>query len=263
LESEHRVEYIRRLHERDIAPGRADPTSNLFDPLKGAVARQKTGDVEDAAWLVFLFVHYGRHRRQPWAYARATYAGPSVAAPWNWAHVTADVAGFERWIEDAAPRIRATGGGFGNHRKYERLEETGRVVRSYLEWTNDGSQVQRLNDSVDRARGDARAAFADLYESLGPVHRFGRMARLDYLSTIGRLGLAQVSPDRAYIEESTGPARGAALLWAGDAQRTERRRDLDRKVSELGRALTLGPDVLEDAICNWQKSPERFRPFRA
>jgi hypothetical protein len=110
---------------------------------------------------------------------------------------------------------------------------------------------------------DPQRAFADLYQSLDCVHRFGRMARLDYLSTIGRLGLAPLAPDRAYVEQATGPARGAALLWRGDRSRIDGARELDRKVSELGRALTLTPDLLEDAICNWQKSPSRFMPFRA
>jgi hypothetical protein len=263
LESQHRVEYIRRLHDRDVSPSRADPHSDLFDPLKGAVVLQKAGDLEDAAWLVFLFVHFGRHRRDPWAYARATYAGGSRDSPWDWSHVASDVNGFERWIVESSPRIRAAGGGFGNHRKYERLEDTGRVVRSYLEWTDRGSQIARLRASVESARGDSHIAFADLYASLGAVHRFGRMARLDYLSTIGRLGLAEISPDRGYIEEATGPIRGAALLWRGDVARSEAPRALDARVSELSRALAVGPDVLEDAICNWQKSPARFRPFRA
>lgn len=262
LESQHRVEYIRRLSDREISPSRANARSGLFDPLKGAVVRQEAGDLEDAAWLVFLFVHFGRHRRDPWAYARATYAGQSEDAPWDWPHVAGDVDGFEQWIEDEASAIRAAGGGFGNHRKYERLEETGRVVRTYLEWTDGGSQVGRLRASVDRARGNQHSAFADLYTSMATVYRFGRMARLDYLSTIGRLGLANISPDRAYIEEATGPIRGAALLWRGDLTLTEPRKDLDALVSELGQALSVGPDVLEDAICNWQKSPHLFKPFR-
>jgi hypothetical protein len=263
VESQRRIEFIRRLHERDISRARVNPRSELFDPLKGAVVRQKAGDLEDAAWLVFLFVHYGKNRRQPWAYAQMTYAGQSEEAPWDWPHVAADIDGFGRWIHEAAPRIRATGGGFGNHRKYEHLEETGRVVSSYYAWTNGGSQIERLRRGVDGVGGDAKAAFADLYGSLRAVNRFGRMARLDYLSTIGRLGLVDLSPDRAYVEEATGPAKGAALLWRGDAGLTERPRELDSKVSELGLALALGPDVLEDAICNWQKSPGHFRPFRA
>lgn len=263
LESQHRVDYIRRLGERDLSPSRVDPRSDLFDPLKGAVVRQKTGDLEDALWLVFLFVHFGRHRRDPWAYSRATYAGSSPEAMWNWPRVASNLDAFERWISESAAEIRAAGGGFGNHRKYERFEDTGRVVRTYFEWTEGGSQIARLRASVDRAGGDPHLAFADLYGSLGTVSRFGRMARLDFLSTIGRLRLVDIAPDRAYIEEATGPIRGAALLWRGDVARTEMPRELDARVTALGRALSVGPDALEDAICNWQKSPDRFRPFRA
>ena len=263
LESQHRVDYIRRLRDRDVSELRADPRSSLFDPLKAAVVRQRAGDLEDALWFVFLFVHFGRHRRYPWAYARATYAGRSFAEPWDWRHVASDIDAFERWIATSTSRIRAGGGGFGNHRKYERLEDTGRVVRSYLEWTDRGSQMERIRGSIALARGDRQGAFAELYTSLEAVHRFGRMARLDYLSTIERLRLASIAPDRAYIEDATGPIRGAALLWRGDVDRRDAPRELDAHVTEFGSALAVGPDVVEDAICNWQKSPDRFKPFRA
>lgn len=53
-------------------------------------------------------------------------------------------------------------------------------------------------------------------------------------------------------------AKGARLLFGGD----ESTRKLDLWLVQLGAQLNVGMQVLEDALCNWQKSPEKFRPFR-
>jgi hypothetical protein len=37
---------------------------------------------------------------------------------------------------------------------------------------------------------------------------------------------------------------------------------LDERLVELGHYLTVGFDTIEDALCNWQKSPDIFKPFR-
>jgi Alpha-glutamyl/putrescinyl thymine pyrophosphorylase clade 3 len=37
---------------------------------------------------------------------------------------------------------------------------------------------------------------------------------------------------------------------------------LDTKLVQLEAQLEVGMQVLEDALCNWQKSPDRFKPFR-
>jgi Alpha-glutamyl/putrescinyl thymine pyrophosphorylase clade 3 len=37
---------------------------------------------------------------------------------------------------------------------------------------------------------------------------------------------------------------------------------LEDSAAALGHCLDVTFDVLEDALCNWQKSPARFKPFR-
>lgn len=91
------------------------------------------------------------------------------------------------------------------------------------------------------------------------VARFGRTARFDYLTMLGKLGLAAIEPAFAYLENSTGPIRGARLLFGAD----ETAAIPERWLVELDAKLSVGMQVLEDALCNWQKSPARFVPFRA
>src|SRR5688500_5740202 len=61
VSSIHRIQYVQRIRERDISPLRANPRSELFDPLKAAIFHYRNGNIEEAFWLVFLSVHFGKH----------------------------------------------------------------------------------------------------------------------------------------------------------------------------------------------------------
>jgi hypothetical protein len=89
------------------------------------------------------------------------------------------------------------------------------------------------------------------------VMRFGRLARFDYLTMVGKLELAPIQPGLAYIKGSTGPLAGAKLLF-GNAGATT----LDEWAAQLARNLQVGMQVMEDSLCNWQKSPDKFKAFR-
>jgi hypothetical protein len=90
------------------------------------------------------------------------------------------------------------------------------------------------------------------------VASFGRLARFDYLAMVGKLGLAQIEPGSTYLQGSNGPLEGARLLFGKAASAA----DLDAWLLELESELHVGMQVIEDALCNWQKSPAEFIPFR-
>lgn len=73
LESVHRVHYPRRLALRPHSLRRADPNDPLFDPLRAAIIHKNAGNIDEACWLVFLFVHFGKHSRGGWRYLREVY----------------------------------------------------------------------------------------------------------------------------------------------------------------------------------------------
>ncbi|MBO0876130.1 MAG: hypothetical protein J2P19_22350 [Pseudonocardia sp.] len=92
--------------------------------------------------------------------------------------------------------------------------------------------------------------------------RFGRTARFDYLTMLGKIGLAEVEPDCAHLVGSTGPQRGARLLLEGRKNGAPTAQLLEKRIASVQEALDISYDVLEDALCNWQKSPNSFVPFR-
>jgi hypothetical protein len=97
---------------------------------------------------------------------------------------------------------------------------------------------------------------------MASVRRFGRLAKFDFLTMLGKLGFAPIEPGSAYLGESTGPLRGARLLFTGSPDGEVSGRRLDENLAILDNKLSVGMQVLEDALCNWQKSPDRFVSFR-
>jgi hypothetical protein len=262
IDSLQRVSYVQTVRGRPISAARADPRSPYFDPIRAAVALSKA-QAEEAFWLVFLATHCGRNLRTEWQLAAELY-GASEGLPWSWARVVNDPQSYGDWIEEHHEEFA---GKFGNHRKYESLKPgpkgTGAVVRSYVDWiTGFGSHTAMIAQAQAQANGNARRTFSILYEQMRKVLRFGRTGRFDYLTMLGKVGLANIEADSTYMNEATGPKRGARLLFDGQIDSNTGARILEARVAELERHLGVGMQVMEDAMCNWQKSPNRYIPFR-
>ena len=267
VESIRRVRYVAAIREREVSERRVDPSDELFDPLRAAILFQRQGELDEAFWMVFLFVHFGKHSRSRWWYARQVYGRFGDAHNrWTWATTSADPKAFRTWLGIHQDQIRVPGipGGFGNHRKYQSLNAnsdvgTGAAFETYVQWIGPPrTHAELVEQALDRRNQNPRYTFRDLYESMDCVASFGRMARFDYLAMLGKLGLATIEPDSAYMQGSTGPLDGARLLFGLQHGPTQ----LDERLIELEAQLGVGMQVIEDALCNWQKSPDAFVPFR-
>lgn len=271
IESVRREGYVAALQQKTLSPLRGDPSSPLFDPLMAAILQRDMGDHDEACWLVFLSVHFGKHRHDGWRLVRDVYGRISQPGMWTWGSVTRNPAAFSNWISNNY-RILHGGDGvtrrFGNHRKYETLNptsnrSTGNVVASYVRWVSARGTHRDLFDYYGAlAGGDPKVAFDSLYVSLKPVMSFGRTAKFDYLTMLAKLQLANISPGSAYLRSATGPLRGAKLLFGGSTTSAIDGGELDARLIALDRHLNVGMQALEDALCNWQKSPGRFVRFR-
>jgi Alpha-glutamyl/putrescinyl thymine pyrophosphorylase clade 3 len=261
IASLRRLDYTRLIKSRDISADRGDPTSNLFEPERAAALLARTGQIDEAIWLMFLATHFGQHGRHGWRMLRDVYSGLG-SGRWTWNRVSRNPPQFRTWLQQ---NWRQIGGAFGNHRKYETLNPasnngTASVVESF---------VQRFSPSpsgwfagIVRSSGnDPHTVFDRAYNNL-TIARFGRLAKFDFLALLGRLDLAPVAPGSAYLSGATGPLRGARLLVDGNAHSKSKAKDLDAILRRLDVLLDVGMQVMEDSICNWQKSPRRFVHFR-
>ena len=237
-----------------------DPNSGKFNPFAAAVLHHRKGNLDEAMWIVFLATHFGHHPRAKWRYTERVY-GRLGNGRWSWQSVASCVDGFRQWLAANTVSVKGTGSnGFGNHRKRESLSDagTGTVVQSYVSWvgpsrSHDAAFAELAGSAVETAA----KVFDELYRSMKAVHRFGRLARFDYLTTSSRLGLTAAVAGRAYLPESTGPLEGARLLFG-----IRNPSEIEEIVVEFGNSTDIPFAVLEDAICNWQKSPNTFKHFR-
>jgi hypothetical protein len=256
-----RMDYTRLLKGRPIDVTRADPTSPMFDPERAALLQVKLGNLDEAIWLIFLATHIGKHGRFGWRRMRDIYSGLGQHN-WTWKSVSEHPGAFRKWMQANHEKI---GGAFGNHRKYESLKPDARkgtvaVIESFIQSVN-GSPARWFRDLVRKAGNDPHTIFDAAYREL-KVERFGRLAKFDFLALLGRLDLVPMSPGSAYLDGATGPLRGGRLLIDGDLNSKRSPPDVDNVLKGLDRRLGVGMQVMEDSICNWQKSPTVFKHFK-
>jgi hypothetical protein len=278
FESIHRVQYVergvllKRGEPRDLDARRADPASDLFDPIKAAAIRRRQGEHDEACWLVFLFTHFGKHLRTGHRLTRNVFGSLGSGQNWTWARVSSNPEAFRTWLRanQTALKSGANQGYFGNHRKYTSLNPdiasgTGQAFVTYARWVSTHRNHRGLFDDAEaRAQHDLRRSFDLLYRSMKrEVDSFSRTAVFDYLTMIAKLELADIEPGSPYLTDATGPLAGARLLF-GDAEEAVAPATLDGWLVELEAHLDLrmGMQILEDSLCNWQKSPDAFVAFR-
>jgi len=267
IDSIRRVQYVFVIGKRDIGHRRIDPNDSSFDPIMGAVYMKRKGMIDEAFWLAFLSVNYGKNLRHGWKRVSDIYGCLGDGNIWTWGNVSQDVEGFKEWIKD---NYNSIGGAFGNHRKYETIKPNsakspGLVVESYVNWVGaQNSHEDLIRSCIETVGDDPREMFAYLYKTMGQVISFGRTSKFDYLTLLAKLGLAKIEPGLTYMQNSTGPADGAKLLFYGSSSVSVRSSILEQHLVDLESTLSLselGMQVLEDALCNWQKSPSRYKYF--
>ncbi|MES1189479.1 MAG: hypothetical protein ABUS47_00235 [Steroidobacter sp.] len=267
IDSIRRIRFVTILRERSVDAVCADPNSDAFDPIKGASYLFRQGCLNEACWLSFLAIHFGKNKKSKWSLIKSVYGGLGDQV-WSWEVVTNRFDAFDKWLSANYSRFV---GAYGNHRKYESVRpdaerSPAKIFGSYIDWVGCGhDHSARFQVACQTANNDPIESFDILYRSLGTVVSFGRTTRFDYLTMIGKLGLANIVPGKTYLDGATGPKKAAKLLFGENANNRFSIQDLDKKLAMLHAALPLGVmgmQVLEDALCNWQKAPDRYALFK-
>ena len=268
IDSIRRVQFVSVVAHRDIHPDRANGLSPMFDPIRAASLKCRSGNFDEACWLTFLFVHFGRHPVSGYRYAREFYSALGQREAWTYDAVSADTQGMRDWLDRNEQYLRrGKRRGFGNHRKYlswsgSGKNGTGDALESYVQWVGKrGGHASLFDIALWESENSPERAFEWLYQSMGCVATFGRIGRFDYLTMLQKLGFAGILPGRPYLDSSTrGPNTGARLLLEDDKRLSIE--ELERRVQVVGRSLGVGMQEMEDSLCNWGKNPNVYRYFR-
>ncbi|RWR04688.1 alpha-glutamyl/putrescinyl thymine pyrophosphorylase clade 3 protein [Paenirhodobacter populi] len=269
VSSLRRISYTDALIVRGVDAARSDPHSGIFDPIRGSLYFQRNGQLDEAVWLTFVLTHFGKHAADGWKLAANVYGSFGLGPVWTFAQYAADPAGFENMLDASSDRLADANisGSFSNHRKFQskKPQAIAGTFRTYYEWqTKFGGFRDRMIAIHASVGQQPNEAFDALYKSMKGVYGFGggRLGRFDFLTMLGKLQLAPIVPGSVYLDKATGPLAGARLLFFNDRDHNITGRALEPRVDALDQILGVGKQVIEDSLCNWQKSPDAYVYFR-
>ncbi len=267
VDSQRKIDRIRRAASRMPNVLRARPGDPSFDPEFAAVYHLKAGNIDEAWWPAFLSVHFGRHGADDWHLCALIYGGLGPDPYWTWDRISTHLADFRPWLDAVVVSRNSPFPRFGNHRKYESIQSKVKGLASVLESyvnmvTEFGDHASWLENARERASEGPKAMFRALYDDCSRILRFGRLAKFDFLTLAEKIGLAEIEADALYLSEATGPKRGTKLLFYGNRNALVGNSQLENDAQNLAKALGLGMQAMEDSVCNWQKSPTEIVSFR-
>ncbi|MGB0920632.1 MAG: hypothetical protein ACPG1C_04845 [Alphaproteobacteria bacterium] len=268
IESNRRIAFVQSIGDpRPVGQLVCTPGHPHFNPLKAAWhTLHNQNDLDEALWLVFLATHFGKHKAENWNLPSWVYAGNGT--PWSYQRYIHNPQAFETWWQQQYSAGALSGFKFSNHRKYESLRpdasrSTPEVLTSYVDLIGRNRCFSDLiGDFPPATQIDPHALFDELYTKIRGVTSFGRTAAFDFLTMAGNLGILPIKPGKPYLQGATGPLAGAKLLFLNSTQNPASWSTLEPKVIQLGNALGVSMQTMEDALCNWQKSPDTFSRFR-
>lgn len=269
VSSLRRISYTDALLMRSVDAARCNPYSDIFDPVRGALHFQRMGQLDEAVWLTFILTHFGKHAVDEWKLAANIYGSFGAGPIWTFAQYTADPTGFDNMLLANSGQLAdaSVSGSFSNHRKFQskKPQAIAKTFRTYYQWqTEFGGFRDRMIATHASVGQEPRAAFDSLYKSMKKTFGFGggRLGRFDFLTMLGKLQLAPITPGSVYLDKATGPLAGARLLFFDDRDHHITGRALEARVDNLDNILGVGKQVIEDSLCNWQKSPDVYVYFR-
>ena len=262
IASMRREDYYRFLQRKPISALRAHPNSPHFQPERAVVCHLQNSNIDEAAWLLFLMTHFAKPIDIDWLRLQDVY-GMLGCGIWDWPTVSQNPAGFRDWLSNNWQSVR---GRFGNHRKYESLRpdsnrNMARVVEDYVEWIGPRGHQHFFAHIVHHVGNDPTTIFEYLYNTMSVIS-FGRLAKFYYLAMLGRYRVAPVVAGSAFLNGASGPVRGARLLFDGRPDSTTRADTLQTYLDDLDADVRVGMTIMEDALCNWQKSARHFVHFK-
>jgi hypothetical protein len=272
VDSTRRVEYARRISLKGGSKEIANPSNTSFNPIKAAVYHRNNENLDEASWLVFLSTHFGYSPSSKWLLVSDIYGRLGESQLWSWDSVSKDIDGFTNWCKKNKEGIEALRleRKFGNHRKFESLKvdakrSLSKVFASYVEMIGNsglGAHKAFFSNALKFNDNSKYDTFDYLYRQTKNIFSFGRTGQFDYLTMLGKLDIVEIEPPKTYMSGATGPKAGARLLFGDKDMKVY---ELEKELFNLNSNLSINPfgmQVLEDALCNWQKSPKKYIHFR-
>lgn len=253
--AEQTYDSIRRIEIYKVYKTKAEKAAkNKFSLLTTftpfILAQRPDITLQDRYWVLYLATYFGKSSKSKWElFKRAAFNGDNFIC-------------FNSILQDPQLYFSYLSSfdffencSYSNHRKFtpKNLAKENGLFKS----------MRYFIDNIGTFAVDYKREFHELYLLSQKIPSFARLAAFDYATTLVKCGLNIGEPKSMYVSGSTGPLRGLKLmleLSQNDTANTSPYR-LSENLMEWFTKHTnifMAAQVLEDAICNWQKNPARY-----
>lgn len=224
-------------------------TSNPF-----VLAQREDLSFEERIWIIYLATYFGKSNKSKWTlFERAAFDRNRTLISFH--SIISDLDKYFKYLAsfDFFGQCQ-----FSNHRKFT-------AKRLY----GDNGFFQSVNFFVDNIKmylPNEKISFDKMYKLSRNIPNFGRLAGFDFTSSLVKCGFNVEEPKSMYAENSTGPLQGLKLILGMTNSNTSREaqiklsKELVDWFIENSEIFMVG-QVLEDAICNWQKDTRKYTKY--
>ncbi|HRH49314.1 MAG TPA: hypothetical protein PLP23_11235 [Panacibacter sp.] len=208
----------------------------------------------NSLWILYTATYFGKSNKSKWElFNRATFSTNGSIMLFEDIKKT-----LEHYFKYLSSFDFFDGCEYSNHRKFTAKRLTGdKGVFQSMEY---------LVKNIDQYSVDKKMDFHSMYILAQKIPNFGRLAAFDFSSSLVKCGLNIEEPQSMYAEHSTGPLDALGLLLrltkndSSSKAKIKLSYDLMKWFIENTRIFMTG-QVLEDAICNWQKNTSSYLKY--
>jgi hypothetical protein len=221
-------------------------TSNPF-----VLAQRSDLNLQNRAWIIYLATYFGKSDKSKWTlFNRATFDQKKSIILFD--EIVLDLDKYFKYLSGFDFFDNAN---YSNHRKFtpKNLKKDNGVFKSMEYFANNINQYSTSKEME----------FHEVYLLSQKIPNFGRLAGFDFTSSLVKCGFNIKEPKSMYADHSTGPLKGLELLLKltnNDASKISQKKlspNLVEWFSKNSNIFMIG-QVLEDAICNWQKDNRKY-----
>jgi hypothetical protein len=221
-------------------------TSNPF-----VLAQRSDLSLPNRIWIIYLATYFGKSNKSHWElFNRACFRQDQSLIK------------FEKIEEDLDDYFNYLlsfeffeGCSYSNHRKY--------IAKKFMGDKGLFRSIEYLVNHIHSYSSDNEMKFHEMYLLSQKIPNFGRLGGFDFTSALVKCRLNVKEPKSMYANHSSGPLQGLKLLLKltknniSKASQVQLSLDLMDWFFDNSKIFMVG-QVLEDAICNWQKNTVKY-----
>lgn len=254
LDSIKRIQIYESYRER-AQNADNDSLSYYHTYIPFILTQRKTISLENKIWFLYLATYFGKSRKSKWdLFRRASFDSNNELLS-----VEGILSNRKNYFDYLKSIDFFKDADFSNHRKFiaKRLEGNKGFINS----------SNYVLDNLSKFLFTSFVSFDEVYCRSHKIPNFGRMAAFDFTSSLCKCELKVKEPESMYLKNSTGPLVGLGYFLKMANGKNITKANKVKFGNELLEWFLKNSDifmvaqVLEDSICNWQKSPKSYMRY--